>query len=60
VNFYRALVANHPLANIAFAVLLLLGLASYLAMPREQDPQINFNWVQITTVLPGASPTSAS
>jgi multidrug efflux pump subunit AcrB len=24
-------------------------------MPREQDPEINFNWVAITTVLPGAS-----
>ncbi|MEE9354881.1 MAG: efflux RND transporter permease subunit, partial [Methylococcaceae bacterium] len=24
-------------------------------MPREQDPTINFNWVQITTSLPGAS-----
>jgi len=24
-------------------------------MPREQDPTINFNWIQITTVYPGAS-----
>jgi multidrug efflux pump subunit AcrB len=24
-------------------------------MPREQDPEINFNWVNITTILPGAS-----
>ncbi|HET9700110.1 MAG TPA: efflux RND transporter permease subunit [Burkholderiales bacterium] len=56
MNFYRALIANHPLANITFLVVLLLGIASYAAMPREQDPEINFNWVQITTVLPGASP----
>ena len=24
-------------------------------MPREQDPEINFNWVIITTAVPGAS-----
>jgi multidrug efflux pump subunit AcrB len=53
--FLRALLTNHPLANIAFAVVMLIGLISYLQMPREQDPEINFNWVNITTVLPGAS-----
>lgn len=52
---YRQLLENHPLANIAFAVVLLLGAFAYLTMPREQDPEINFNWVTITTVLPGAS-----
>jgi multidrug efflux pump subunit AcrB len=55
VNLYRHLVTNHPLANIAFAVILLLGLVSYLSMPREQDPEINFNWVNVNTALPGAS-----
>jgi len=53
---YRQLLENHPFANIAFAVILLLGAFAYLTMPREQDPEINFNWVMITTVLPGASP----
>jgi multidrug efflux pump subunit AcrB len=56
VSFYRRLLANHPLANIAFVVVLALGTLAYLTMPREQDPEINFNWVVITTVLPGASP----
>ncbi|GAB3183257.1 efflux RND transporter permease subunit [Hydrogenophaga aquatica] len=51
----RTLITNHPLANIAFVVVLLLGLFSYRQMPREQDPEINFNWVNITTALPGAS-----
>ncbi|MDM7941706.1 MAG: efflux RND transporter permease subunit [Hydrogenophaga sp.] len=53
--FLRALITNHPLANIAFVVVCLLGLVSYNTMPREQDPEINFNWVAITAVLPGAS-----
>jgi multidrug efflux pump subunit AcrB len=55
VKFYRQLLENHPLANITFLVVLLMGAFAYLTMPREQDPEINFNWVVITTVLPGAS-----
>jgi multidrug efflux pump subunit AcrB len=55
MKLLRALISNHPLANIAFVVVLLLGLLSYLTMPREQDPEINFNWVSIITVLPGSS-----
>lgn len=55
MSFYRKLLENHPLANIAFLVVLLLGILAYVTMPREQDPEINFNWVVITTVLPGAS-----
>ncbi len=55
MKFFRLLLANHPLANIMFAVVMLLGLVSYLTMPREQDPEINFNWVSITAALPGAT-----
>jgi multidrug efflux pump subunit AcrB len=56
MRFYEQLIRNHPFANITFAVVILMGLAGYLLMPREQDPEINFNWVEITTVLPGAAP----
>jgi multidrug efflux pump subunit AcrB len=55
LRLLRALIENHPLANIAFAVVLLLGAVAYATMPREQDPEINFNWVSIVTALPGAS-----
>ncbi|WP_297359857.1 efflux RND transporter permease subunit [Thauera sp.] len=54
-GLYRRLIDNHPLANIAFVMVLLGGLFSYLTMPRAQDPEINFNWVSIITSLPGAS-----
>ena len=54
-GLYRRLIDNHPLANIAFVMVLLGGLFSYLSMPRAQDPEINFNWVSIVTALPGAS-----
>jgi multidrug efflux pump subunit AcrB len=52
---YRALLQNHVLANLTFALVIVVGTLSYLAMPRQQDPTINFNWIVITTILPGAS-----
>ncbi len=52
---YKSLLTNHPLVNILFTVVLVMGATSYMEMPREQDPEINFNWVMVTTVLPGAS-----
>jgi multidrug efflux pump subunit AcrB len=52
---YERLLTNHPLANITFVLVLVGGLLTYLAMPRAQDPEINFNWVNIITALPGAS-----
>ncbi|MBD8526162.1 efflux RND transporter permease subunit [Pseudomarimonas arenosa] len=55
MRLLESLIRNHPLANIAFAVVIIMGLLSYLRMPREQDPEINFNWVNISTALPGAS-----
>ena len=54
MQFYQALLRNHPLANISFLVVLVMGLAAYLSMPREQDPEINLNWLAIVAVLPGA------
>ena len=55
MRFVQAMITNHPLANIAFVVVILMGLLAYTHMPREQDPEINFNWVNISTALPGAS-----
>ncbi len=55
MRLLRSLIGNHPLANIAFVVVILMGLIAYSRMPREQDPEINFNWVNISTALPGAS-----
>jgi len=55
MSFYRTLLTNHPLVNILFSVVLLMGILSYLHMPREQDPEINFNFVNINTLLPGST-----
>ncbi len=55
MRLLRSLIENHPLANITFAVVIIMGSLAYMNMPREQDPEINFNWVNIATALPGAS-----
>ncbi len=55
MSLYARFITNHPLANVSFVVILLLGILGYLNMPREQDPEINFNWLVVNTVLPGAS-----
>jgi len=52
---FRLFIQNHVLANLFFLLVLILGTISYLNLPREKDPTINFNWIQITTGLPGAS-----
>jgi len=49
------LLSNHVLANLAFVLVLVMGISAYLNLPREKDPEINFNWIQIITILPGAS-----
>jgi len=54
-SLYRILLQNHVLANLTFVLVLVIGFISYFDLPRQQDPTINFNWIVITTVLPGAS-----
>jgi len=46
---------NHVLANLTFVLVLVIGFLAYNTLPRQQDPTINFNWINISTVLPGAS-----
>lgn len=55
MSLLRRILNNHVLANLTFLLVLVLGLVSYLQMPRAQDPQVNFNWINIITFFPGAS-----
>ena len=57
MNFLRWFLSNHVLANLAFGLVIVLGAASYLQMPRAKDPEINFNWVNVISIYPGASAT---
>ncbi len=51
----KAFLENHVLANSTFVVVLLIGFLVYSQMPRSKDPEINFNWINVVTALPGAS-----
>ncbi|UQB42500.1 efflux RND transporter permease subunit [Thiomicrospira microaerophila] len=51
----KRFISNAVLANLVFALVLVIGTLSYLDMPRQKDPTINFNWIVIVTALPGAS-----
>lgn len=51
----KSLIKNHVLTNLFFVLVMLSGFIIYQQLPREQDPSVNFNWVQVTTILPGAS-----
>ena len=55
MSLLKRFLSNHVLANLTFAVVMIMGIGGYVNMPREQDPEINFNWIQVTTVLRGAS-----
>lgn len=52
-NFY----GNHVFASLCLALVIAMGGASYLSMPVEQNPSVNFNWVLVITPYPGAAPT---
>ncbi|NJM31851.1 MAG: efflux RND transporter permease subunit [Limnobacter sp.] len=52
---YTRFIKNDVLANLAFLLVLIIGGLSYLSLPRQQDPEISFNWIQIVTNMPGAS-----
>ncbi|KPJ93230.1 MAG: cation transporter [Gammaproteobacteria bacterium SG8_11] len=55
MNLLYRLLDNHVLANAAFFTVLIVGFLTYIQMPRSQDPEVNFNWITVDTILPGAS-----
>lgn len=55
MNFVTKFISNHVLANLTFFLIITIGFITYTQLPRERDPTINFNWIQVTTVYPGAS-----
>ncbi len=52
---YRRLLQNHILANLTFILVVCLGVIAYATLPRQQDPSVNFNWVEVHTRFAGAS-----
>lgn len=50
-------VKNPVLVNLLMVGLLLFGTISLLRMPTEINPKIDFNWVFVTILYPGAAPS---
>lgn len=51
----RQFLENHVFANLSFALVLIVGFLAYGLMPRQKDPDMNFNWISIVTLLPAAT-----
>lgn len=52
---YDWLLRNHILTNLIFLLVIAAGIVSFMTLPRQQDPSVNFNWVEIHTRFPAAS-----
>ena len=47
---------NHHFTLVVVSLLIVVGVTSYLTMPRSEDPQFDIPTVQVVAVLPGATP----
>ncbi len=56
MNLTRLAVRNALFVVIVLLVAILLGVRSYIAMPRAEDPQVDFPIFIITAIYPGTSP----
>ncbi len=57
MNIAKFSVKNSVLINLLMIGLFAFGGISLLQLPRELNPNIDFNWIFITVVYPGAAPT---
>lgn len=55
MSWLRVLLKNNVLTNLTFVLVLVLGFMAYQQLPPARDPEINFNWINIITIFPGAS-----
>lgn len=47
---------NYPFTVTAFSLLLILGVSSFLTMPRSEDPPIDIPGASIVIIYPGSNP----
>lgn len=57
MNIAKFSVKNSVLVNLLMVGLFIFGFISLLRMPTELNPEVDFNWVFVTVLYPGASPT---
>jgi multidrug efflux pump subunit AcrB len=56
VRLVRFSIANPLITNLTLVLVLLLGVLSWYAMPREMFPVVDLDMARVTTVFEGASP----
>ncbi|RMG82305.1 MAG: efflux RND transporter permease subunit [Bacteroidetes bacterium] len=49
-------IKNYQLTLMVFVALLILGISSFLTMPRSEDPPMNVPHIIVTAIFPGANP----
>ena len=56
MSIFKISVDNPVFVNMVMIAVIVLGTYSFITLPRELEPEIDFNWVFIFTIYPGASP----
>ena len=56
MNLTRLALRNAQFVLIVILIAILLGLRSFVSMPRSEDPQVSFPIYVATVVFPGTSP----
>src|SRR5690606_21092043 len=49
-------IQNYQFTLVFFALLLVMGIASFFTMPRSEDPQFNYSASTVAIVSPGTTP----
>jgi multidrug efflux pump subunit AcrB len=57
MNIAKFSVKNPVLVNMLMIGLFAFGAISFMQLPRELNPNVDFNWIFITVVYPGAAPS---
>ncbi|MEE8340999.1 MAG: efflux RND transporter permease subunit [Candidatus Neomarinimicrobiota bacterium] len=57
MNIAKFSVKNPVLVNMLMIGLFVFGALSFIQLPRELNPNVDFNWIFITVAYPGAAPT---
>ena len=52
----KLLVSKHTVVFVASILIVIMGVLSYIRLPRESAPELKQPWVFVTTIYPGVSP----
>lgn len=53
---FETIIKNRAAVFLLSALVVILGVSAYIALPRENTPEIKQPWIFVTTVYPGVAP----